>query len=97
MTDLEVAELIKRRRLQILVHSYLYYELNTNIISDNQFNEWSKELVQLQHKYPNIASQVEYAKEFSNFDGHTGFDLPKNEQVVRISNRLLSMRGDKEW
>ena len=94
MNDLEISELIQRRRLQILVHSYLYYELNTNIISDSQFNEWAKELVQLQHKYPKVASQVIYAKEFSDFDGSTGFDLPKNEQVIRIANRLLSIKGE---
>ena len=29
--DLEIAELIQQRRLQILVHSRIYYELNQNI------------------------------------------------------------------
>lgn len=36
---LKIAELILQRRLQMLVHSYIYYELNDNIISDST---WSK-------------------------------------------------------
>lgn len=35
----EIAELIHRRREQMLVHSYIYYQLNDNIIDDNT---WSK-------------------------------------------------------
>lgn len=31
----EIAELIHRRREQMLVHSYIYYQLNDNIIDDN--------------------------------------------------------------
>lgn len=81
--DLEIAELIQQRRLQILVHSCIYYEFNSNIISDKQFDEWAKELVQLQKDYPEIASKVRYAKEFEGFEGNTGFDLPlKDDWVV---------------
>lgn len=87
--DLEVAELILRRRMQMLVHSYLYYVMSTNLISDREFDMLGKELVQLQADYPDIAKQVEYAEAFSDWDGATGFHLPRNEQVIRIANRLL--------
>lgn len=87
--DLEVAELILRRRMQMMVHSYLYYDLDINLISDREFDMWGRELVQLQTDYPEIAKQVEYAEAFSDWDASTGFDLPRNEQIIRIGQRLL--------
>ena len=32
-----VKELIKRRRLQMLVHSAIYYDMDTQIITDDQW------------------------------------------------------------
>ena len=46
--EAKIYELIQQRRLQLLVHSRIYYVLNNNIISDKQFDEFAKELVQLQ-------------------------------------------------
>lgn len=86
--DLEVAELILRRRMQMLVHSYIYYKMDMNLISDREFDMWGKELVRLQADYPEIASQVEYAEAFKDWDASTGFHLPANEQIVRIACRL---------
>ena len=40
-----IEEKIKQRRLQILVHSFIYYDLNENIISDDKWSQWAKELV----------------------------------------------------
>lgn len=93
--DLKVAELILRRRMQMLVHSYIYYKLNTNLISDREFDMWGKELVQLQAEYPEIAEQVEYAEDFEDWDASTGFHLPINEQVVRIAFRLTHRTAPK--
>lgn len=87
--DLEVAELILRRRMQMLVHSYLYYDRDTNLISDKEFDTWGRELVKLQTDYPEIAKQVDYAEAFADWDATTGFHLPRTEQVVRIGQRLL--------
>lgn len=50
--ELKVAELIQRRRLQMLVHSYIYYELDTNIIDDSTWSKWAVELRDLQKKLP---------------------------------------------
>lgn len=80
--DLVIAEKIQQRRLQILVHSCIYYELNQNIISDKQWDAWSKELVSLQKQYPNIAEKVMWADAFSDFDGTTGFNLPLKDSWV---------------
>ena len=42
--ELQVAEKIQQRRLQLLIHSCIYYEFNQNLISDKQWDEWAKEL-----------------------------------------------------
>ena len=88
--DEKIKELINRRRRQILVHSCLYYRMNTSLISDAAFDKWSYELVDLQRKYPEIAAQCIYAKTFETFDGSTGFDLPlENVKVVKTAEYLL--------
>jgi len=68
-------ELISRRR-QILLHSFLYYQLNESLIDDYVFDKWSKELADLQLRYPNEAMQAVYAEEFKDFDGSSGYDIP---------------------
>lgn len=71
-----VKDLINRRRRQILIHSYLYYRRAENIIDDYTYDMWSKELADLQEKYPDIAKECVYANDFKDFDGSSGFDLP---------------------
>ena len=72
----EIAELINRRRRQLLVHSVIYYRLNKNIISDALWTKWAIELAELQERYKDIAEKVPYHDNFKNFDPSTGFDLP---------------------
>lgn len=60
----EIRTLILRRRLQVLVHSCIYYVFNENIIPDFTWSAWARELAELQEKYPSIAARVDYAKEF---------------------------------
>ena len=88
--EAEIYELIQQRRLQLLVHSRIYYVLNNNIISDKQFDEFAKELVQLQKDYPQISKDVIFYNAFENWDGTTGFDLPLEDPwVVQKANQLL--------
>lgn len=89
----KIAAKIQQRRLQMLVHSYLYYDLNENIVSDAKWSEWAMELVKLQKDNPEIASQVIYAEEFEDFDGSSGFDLPyRINGIIDTGNRLLVYR-----
>ena len=76
MEEARVAELITRRRRQILVHSVIYYRLNSNVISDAQWSEWAVELENLQKQYPQIAAQCPYAEEYEDFDHSSGYNLP---------------------
>lgn len=97
--ELKIAEKIQQRRLQILVHSCIYYELNGSSISDRDWDRFAKELVALQHDYPSIAEKLVFAAEFADFDGTTGFNLPmKDEWVVMKAHQLCKevKRGNKK-
>lgn len=86
-----IAELITRRRRQILVHSVIYYRMNENVISDHTFDTWSRELADLQQKYPDIAAQCERHEDFKDFDGSTGAFLPIHEpDAINSAHRLLN-------
>lgn len=92
--DLEIAELIQQRRLQMLVHSCIYYELNKNIITDKQWDEWARELRTLQKHYPDIAKEVMWFEEFKDWDASTGAFLPlKDEWVYTKALQLLGLKS----
>lgn len=91
MTD--IAELINRRRRQILVHSIIYYEFNENLIPDSKWAEWALELENLQRDYPEIAAQCVYAKAFENFEHSSGYNLPLDDSWgVLTARKLLQLR-----
>lgn len=93
MTEQEIAELINRRRRQILVHSVIYYKLDDNIISDSTWSRWAVELKELQELYPRIAASVPYAKEFEDFDPSTGCNLPLDDPwALSVAKGLLRDR-----
>lgn len=83
---------IQQRRLQLLVHSYIYYVLNDNIVSDSTWNSWSNELVLLQKKYPKTSKKVPYYKQFKDWDGSTGAFLTYDSKIANTAQYLLSIR-----
>lgn len=93
----DIKELINRRRNQILIHSCLYYRMNTSIIDDYTFDMWSKELAELQEQYPEIAKNCRWADAYKDFDGSSGFDLPLSHSwVVSKAQQLLEYHKKKE-
>ena len=97
LTEETAAEFIRRRRLQIVVHSCIYYRLSENLITDHQWAAWAKELVAAQEQFPKVAEKELWAKEFADFDGSTGFNLPITEAgVVAVARRLLAHRDKEE-
>lgn len=79
----------------MLVHSYLYYEKDANIISDSKWSEWAKELADLQQKYPNESASVEFADQFKDWDGSSGAFLKFGEDIKTVANILLSYSEKK--
>ena len=61
----------------ILIHSYLYYELDSQKWTDSKFDKVSKQLVNIQNQYEEmwIREYTQYGYVFYDFDGSTGFDL----------------------
>ncbi len=84
-----IQEKIKQRRRQMLVHSYIYYELNQNIVSDHKWAEWAKELQELQQKYPKESAEVEYYEDFKDWDGSSGAFLEFGENIKTVAKILL--------
>ena len=91
-----IKALILRRRLQVWVHSMIYYNLNANIVSDAVWSRWAEDLECLQTMYPELASEVEYADVFEDFDHSTGANLPTdNERINSKAAYLLKITQDK--
>jgi hypothetical protein len=82
---------IKQRRRQMLVHSYIYYELNENIVSDAQWSRWAVELAELQKKYPKESAEVEYYEDFKDWDGSSGAFLNFGEDIKTVAKILLGI------
>ena len=95
-----VAELITRRRRQVLVHSVIYYRYNENLISDATWSEWASELEKLQAKYPELAATLPLAQAFEGFDHSTGADLPLGDPwangVALYLLKLFNSKGDSK-
>ena len=96
--ELKIAEKIQRRRYQMLVHSYIYYEMNENLVSDSQWSSWAMELADLQAKYPEIAEKVPYAKDFNGWDGSSGafLEYVDKPNIVFTANHLVQNKRKKQ-
>ena len=73
----------------IIVHSYIYYELNNNYISDKDYDAKSKELAKYRNEYPELWKNSMYYKQFGDeYNGETGFTLyhdldDHQQQIIR--------------
>ena len=81
-----LSEKIRQRRTQMLVHSYLYYELDQNIITDEKWQQWADELVELQKEKLEIGF---YDEAFKDWSGATGMHLPFEDWVKARAKNLL--------
>ena len=98
MVNQTIAEKIRQRRLQLLVHSFIYYDLNENIVSDDKWSQWATELVYLQNEYTEISKNVIYYDTFKNFDGSTGFDLDyRNPDIMNKAYKLLEYHKKEKF
>ena len=81
----------------ILIHSILYYEMNESIVSDKEFDDHAKQLVEMQNNYPDSAKASQYWNAFHDFDGTTGFDLPHRlsdtdkQHLFKIAHHVLNV------
>lgn len=95
--DQKILELIRRRRLQTIVHSVIYYKYDCSIISDSAWSERAQELVELQEKYPEESKVVVYYDLFKDFDGSTGFNLIGLDWGIHTAKVLLKDKYGKDF
>lgn len=97
----KIKDLIRRRRLQVIVHSCIYYRLNNNLISDFQYDKWSKELAKLHKQYGVIKINCydEYFEDwiFELGKTYSGFKLPINDlKIIGIAEDLIKTAEGKK-
>ena len=80
---------MNQRERQLLVHSYIYYELNDSIIPDDKWSRWAAELAELRDAHPDIFKQSAYAEAFADFDPSTGYNLYRWYMRSEIVNKAL--------
>lgn len=74
--NLTTQEYIDFLQRYIIVHSYIYYECNNNIISDKKYDEKVKELMRLKNEHPDLWESSMYYRQFGDdYNGATGFTL----------------------
>lgn len=79
----------------IILHSYIYYELDDNVISDREYDARAKELVKYKNEYPDLWKSSEYYKQFGDdYNGSTGFTLyhDLDEKQKMIIQSIASLR-----
>lgn len=59
----------------ILIHSVIYYHLNSNIITDSKYDEYSKYLEKLIKLNDKEFTESQYYYAFIDYSSATGFDL----------------------
>lgn len=82
-SDISPAEVIKRHRRNMILHSYMYYQLADTLWDDHKWQEVATELAELQEAFPEPIGYFD--KEFENWDGSTGYHLPITERVGKGS------------
>ena len=82
-----LSEKIRQRRTQMLVHSYLYYVLDDNVIDDHTWQKWADELTELQKRKKVIGF---YDEAFADWTGATGTHLPFDPWVIQRA-KILSL------
>jgi len=93
MAEQTIIERFNQLERQILVHSYLYYGLDKNIIGDSEFDHMMYYMVELMGSNPDDFSKSVYYVQFKNFEGGTGSDLDYNRpEIINIATRVLGGR-----
>lgn len=84
---------------KIILNCIAYYELNTNKLSDKEYDDLSRQLVNMQGD-PNIdiMNDTQYGYCMYDFDGSTGFDLyhrlNKHDKEYLMSIALFALKND---
>lgn len=82
---------MRQLRLNLLVHSYIYYHLDDSLISDHQWQACADELAERQKTFTRRIGCYDDA--FKDWTGSTGFHLPVDAWVRQKASYLLRLFG----
>ena len=82
----EISETIKRKRTWLMVHAYIYYMLDDNLVTDAQYDTVCVELVDLQKAHG--VNHEFYDEVFYDWTGATGMHLPSLMRPQLISRAI---------
>ena len=86
-----LSEKIRQRRIQMLVHSFIYYEMDQNVVDDGKWQQWADELTELQKKKVDIGF---YDDMFRDWTGASGAFLKFDPWVNKRAKELLEYKDD---
>lgn len=89
-----IAALIAQRRAQMIVHSYLYYVLDSPIVSDDTWQRWADELALLQRNHPGPVDHNDH--DFADWTGATGMHLPRGHAIHAQAMYLLKLHNNPQ-
>ena len=95
--ELTTQEYIDFLQRFIIVHSYIYYEMNNNVISDKYYDEQAKVLTKLKTEYPELWEKSMYYTQFGDdYNGATGFTLyhdlnDRQKEIIRAIAKSMLM------
>ena len=87
-----IVEKIQLLQRSILVNSYAYYELNSNILSDFAYDANARQLEELAKQYPDEFARSRYYGYFHDFFGDDGVHMTSGYDLlerVRKKNKDL--------
>ena len=59
----------------LIIHASIYYNYNSNVVTDKQWDANAYQLVDMMERYPKTYKKTFYYYIMDDFDGSTGFDL----------------------
>lgn len=89
VNDLQtVRERVVHLRRLMLVHSYIYYWMDSSVVSDHQWQAWANSLRDLQTMF-GWEGFGYFDLTFKGWDGSTGCDLPQDPRMVDKARWLV--------
>lgn len=83
-----ISNLIDNLRRWISLHSFLYYQKNEPVVSDEAWDRKARKLARVQHTHGYDAGSWQN-EAFEDFTGDTGFHLPFTDEIRQKATELI--------